>query len=591
MTRLFKTHNIRATEELSDALWKMRREGEEEEQAVEVLVPSCWEKVPGYEDYRGTCIYTREFTAGGAVRLVFEGVSHTATVLVDGQQAAWHYNAYTPFEVVVPELPEGVHRLEVRADNHFSEASALHVPNDYMTYGGIIRSVTLEHLQGGAYIEAVHLTPILTGGLWKLRITAFLTPYAAQKPADYAVTAGLAAEEARDTQTLCYEKEEDGRWIFTGELDAAKVREWTPETPVLYPVETMLYRKTPEGDLPAAPFDDLIERTGFRRIEVQGNRILLNGRALRIKGFCRHEDHELFGNALPLAVLEQDLLQMRDMGANSVRCTHYPNDSRFLDLCDEHGILVWEENHARGLSEEQMRNPNFELQAENCIREMIHAHYNHPSIYIWGMLNECASETDYGRECYLRQISLIRSLDASRPATFATCKFTGCSGNYDGPLELTDQCLDLPDAVSYNMYPLWYFDTDVPSFLADMLDRIEESDGRGKPFIVSEIGAGAVYGWHDAARAKWSEEYQDGAVRRQLSAVLENPACTGVYIWQFADCRVSQEWFSVRPRSHNNKGIVDEYRRPKLAYQSVKEIFGRYENYRDCNYSEPGKFA
>lgn len=53
-------------------------------------------------------------------------------------------------------------------------------------------------------------------------------------------------------------------------------------------------------------------------------------------------------------------------------------------------MLVWEEDHARGLSEEAMRNPNFEWQCEGCIKEMVEAHYNHPSIYIWGILNECA---------------------------------------------------------------------------------------------------------------------------------------------------------------------------------------------------------
>ena len=67
----------------------------------------------------------------------------------------------------------------------------------------------------------------------------------------------------------------------------------------------------------------------------------------------------------------QDLQLARDMGANSIRTSHYPNDELFLDLCDELGILVWEENHARGLSEEQMRNPNFERQCKTCIREMI----------------------------------------------------------------------------------------------------------------------------------------------------------------------------------------------------------------------------
>ncbi len=49
--------------------------------------------------------------------------------------------------------------------------------------------------------------------------------------------------------------------------------------------------------------------------------------------------------------------------------------------------------------------------------------------------------------------------------------------------------------------------------------------------------------------------------------------CSGVYIWQFCDCRVCDSWFGVRPRTMNNKGIVDEYRRPKLAYEVVKRIY------------------
>ena len=146
--------------------------------------------------------------------------------------------------------------------------------------------------------------------------------------------------------------------------------------------------------------DDLIERFGFRKVEVSGKDILLNGSKLRIRGFCRHEDHPQFGCSLPLEALWQDILIMKDLGVNSVRTSHYPNEELFLDLCDEQGILVWEENHARGLSEEAMRNPNFERQCEDCIREMITAHINHPSIIIWGILNECASETEYGYECY-----------------------------------------------------------------------------------------------------------------------------------------------------------------------------------------------
>ncbi len=98
------------------------------------------------------------------------------------------------------------------------------------------------------------------------------------------------------------------------------------------------------------------------------------------------------------------------------------------------------------LSLKDMQNPNFEKQCEDCIREMIENHYNHPSIVIWGILNECASETDEGRRMYKKQYDQIKSLDTSRPTTSATCR------------HFTDICLDLPDVVSFNMYTKWYKD-------------------------------------------------------------------------------------------------------------------------------------
>ena len=72
---------------------------------------------------------------------------------------------------------------------------------------------------------------------------------------------------------------------------------------------------------------------------------------------------------------------------------------------------------------------------------------------------------------------------------------------------------------------------------------------------------------------KWTEEYQEYALSEQIQAVLGKEGCSGIFIWQFCDVRVSREWFKTRPRSLNNKGIVDEYRRPKLAYQTVRKLF------------------
>lgn len=152
----------------------------------------------------------------------------------------------------------------------------------------------------------------------------------------------------------------------------------------------------------------------------------------------------LWAVPIPVQLMAQDLDLMADMGANAVRTCHYPNDERFLDLCDERGFLVWEENHARGLKLHDMQNPNFERQCEDCIREMIENHYNHPAIVIWGILNECASDTPEGRVMYQKQFEQIKSLDTTRPTTTATCQ------------HFKDLCLDLPDVVSFNIYSGWY---------------------------------------------------------------------------------------------------------------------------------------
>lgn len=344
-------------------------------------------------------------------------------------------------------------------------------------------------------------------------------------------------------------------------ISSEDVEVWEMENPRLYGISAVLSAEE--------PVDDLIDRFGYREVRVDGKDILLNGKKIRIKGFCRHEDHPMYGCALPFAAIEQDLQIAKDLGANAIRTSHYPNDELFLDLCDEQGIWVWEENHARGLSEEQMRNPNFERQAEDCIREMITAHMNHPSIIIWGILNECASETEYGYECYKKQYELIHQMDDSRPRSSASCKFK------------TDLCFGLPDIVSYNIYPEWYHDAPTGEYLADLYNWVQtDSEGKGKPFLITEIGAGAIYGYRTPAMCKWSEEYQAKALENQITAVLGQEGCSGIFIWQFCDVRISFEWFSNRPRTMNNKGIVDEYRRRKLSYDVVKRLYHSYSDYR-----------
>lgn len=563
MIRTFATHKIRKQTELTGSLWEFEPcSGRYAGQKFLLATPGCWENHPLFAAYRGEGIFRKNFTAQGDIRIECKGVSHTATVYLDGREIAHHYNAYTPFSVIVSDVQPGEHILEIKADNRFHEESALHVPNDYMSYGGVSRPVVVEELNE-LYFEYVHVKTYMKDRKWHAQISTAISVLKTGQCKGKEITVKGRIENTNTVFEWKILLTEQEHYELQKDLEIDDVKLWSPENPQLYSVELQAARGK-------EILDDIIDRFGFREICVEGQNIRLNGKSLRIKGVCRHEDHPDYGCALPYQTIYNDLVLIQQMGANSIRTAHYPNDEIFLDLCDELGILVWEENHARGLEEDRMRHPLFEAQAEAVIREMILNHYNHPSIFIWGILNECASETIFGRSCYEKQFDLIRKMDDTRPCTFASCKF------------FQDICFDLPDVISCNLYPGWYVDKPVKDYLDEVYGWIkEDGKGKGKPFIVSEIGAGALYGCHNAYHGKWTEEYQAEALTEQVTECLEFPECLGVYIWQFCDVRVSREWFAGRPREMNNKGIVDEYRRPKAAYERVAEIFKRYSNYYD----------
>lgn len=547
MIRLFKQHKIRSQKEL-EGIWRFEKEDGGE---YFLPVPGCWEQHPDLRSYRGMGTFYRnvEVSKDCNVRLEFKGVSHTGDVYVDGEKVAHHYNAFTPFSAVVKNVKKGFHEIRVVVDNRFTETSSLHVPNDYYTYGGLTRPVALEEL-GEVYIKNVHFLPTLVDGKW-LGTTTVKVENLSQK--DKTVTVRVKLAEIIGLSELTLAAGASAEVVLTQEYE--DVKPWNEGEPNLYYLEAQL---TDDGILA----DDFIDRVGFRQVTVEGRRIKINGKSVFLKGFNRHEDYGKIGCAIPVQLMVQDMDLMQELGSNAVRTCHYPNDERFLDLCDERGMLVWEENHARGFDLKKMQNPNFDKQCEDCIYEMIENHYNHPSIVIWGILNECASETEEGREKYKRQYEQIKSLDTSRPTTHATCR------------HFTDICLDLPEVVSFNIYSGWYQDISVRERHEQEMDWIENSGGMGKPVIVSEFGAGAIYGNRDRTRAKWSEERQADVIKENLLVYAEDERLTGTFIWQFADCRVTEEeWFAARPRSYNNKGVVDEYRRPKEAFDTVKELF------------------
>ena len=306
---------------------------------------------------------------------------------------------------------------------------------------------------------------------------------------------------------------------------------------------------------------------------------MLNDQEIRLIGYNRHDMHPQLGPAVSDSVWIEDLQLLKDLNCNFIRGAHYQQSQRFLDLCDQLGFLVWEESLGWGNRKLVVENSDFiDLQLQQT-RHMVEVSCNHPSVIMWGFTNEISDNEESGDSLVRKLAATIRQCDQSRLVTMATMFIK------------TSLSLDVFDVISFNAYPGWY-EIDNPddphplSRVAEVLDGIADkldSDGHtAKPIIISEIGAGALYGWRDRARSFWSEEYQAD----YLSAVCEyfkaHPRFSGLALWHFADARTYSATSGVlgRPRSFNNKGTLDEYRRPKMAYDRVKEEFAAIDTAR-----------
>ncbi len=563
MLRTFEEHQIRPVQSL-DGLWDFVVADERDDDAATlperypetIQVPSVWETIPGLENYRGQGWFRTHFegpSGGRGLRLVFGGVSHTGTVYVDGEKVGRHYDAYTPWEIVLPDLDPGEHEMVVHVDNTFGDHSALHCESDYYTYGGISRPVELQTVPP-LFVDTLRVTPQKEVDGWGLQVEV-----AVRNWSDEPRCGRLEVEVAGEVLGLGnIEVASKSKKTVHDTLTGLMVDSWDVDDPALYMVSTRLY------DGAENLVDDKIDRVGFREVSVEGREVLLNGEPIQLRGFNRHEDHPQFGCALPLSAMMNDLNLIKHMGGNFIRTSHYPNDMRFLDLCDELGFYVWEEPHGKNFTFEE---PMYEEQMLNSTREMLSWHHNHPSIIMWGFLNESESTTEKGREEHERLARVFRETDPSRPITFASNKGTD------------DVCLDLVDIVAWNRYDAWYFggpEAVKPQLEKALkwLDSPGSNGGAGKPIIMSEFGAGAFYGCRKPSEPKWSENYQRRALDESLRVYLDHPAVVGTAIWQFCDVRATSGMWEGRPREMNNKGIVDEYRRPKAAYEVVKS---RYE--------------
>jgi beta-galactosidase len=192
-------------------------------------------------------------------------------------------------------------------------------------------------------------------------------------------------------------------------LRVPRVRAWSSESPALY--RLLVELRDAEGRVREAT----ALRVGFRRVEIRGGELLLNGKPVLIRGMNRHEHDPRTGRTLELASIRRDLVLMKQHHVNAVRTAHYPNDPRFYDLCDELGLYVVDEtdleSHARQKS--LCHDPRYAGAVLDRGMRMVLRDRSHPCVVLWSLGNEAG----YGA-AHDALAAWIRRTDPSRPIQY-----------------------------------------------------------------------------------------------------------------------------------------------------------------------------
>ena len=539
-----------------------------------MVVPGCYDTMPQWLLKRGTGLYRRTFTLGRPVEnawLVVDGMGLRGRFEIDGRDLGVHPFPYSRLELETGPLAAGEHTLFAALDNRFDWATNKLARQyyDFYFHGGFYHGVRLVFDNRKLFVRT---RGIATGEV-EIEAVNFAEP-------DFDATLLF---DGRNEVAATFR---DGRAI----VRVPDFRLWSPEEPNLHAVLLVSRRSS----LVTARGDDGIAvatRFGIRQIEARDRRIWLNGKPVFLKGVNRHEADMQFGAATSEAQMLRDLQLIKGLGANFVRGAHYPQTPRFLDLCDELGVLVWEESLGWGNGQpytqcldgiDELADPEFAEAQLRQTREMVRASINHPSVVITGFLNECASNRPACKELVDQLVAAIRAENAGHLVTFAT----NCGWFHD-------LCNADTDILAFNTYPGTI--PNQPGLPAELAEKVRDLDPGGegtagfnvvarrfreqypdKPIIVSECGCGALYGCHDPLASVGSEEFQDEYLTDILEAIRDNPDIVGYAVWQFADTRS----YHRNSNLHNGKlfgvsiaGIFTHDRRPKMAAATVRRFF------------------
>ncbi|MBR2453448.1 MAG: beta-glucuronidase [Clostridia bacterium] len=514
-----------------------------------VYVPSVWNTQMGMLEYEGVCWYQRSFvTEGGALRFCFGAIMTYAEVWLDGDYLGSHYGGFCQFDFIKEAVEAGEHTLTVRVDNSFDRYSIPQATVDWYHYGGITREVCVERLRGVSVLNnKLHYT--LSEDYSRAECFFELELYGAEGAGEDTVVASVGEKAVSLAVSV---KPGERVTVKTDAFTVDSVRLWSPEEPNLYPINI------------ESSTDGLCDRCGFRHVTVTERGIAINGKVFEVRGVNRHEEHPCFGFAFPESQMQRDIDIIKDLGCNSVRGSHYPNSKTFVDLLDEQGLTFWSEIPiwGCGFGEETLADAAVVERGLDMHREMVKYYYNHPSIIIFGMHNEILTDTDAAVAMSKTYYEYLKAEGGNRIVTYAS------------HLPSVDRCFGYCDIICLNVYYGWYSGpiSKWDSFVEEFRERREKLGLSHKPVIFSEFGGAAIYGYHTFDNLRWTEEYQANLLSHCLKLFHRDPMVVGYYVWQFSDIRTSKQMGLNRARSFNNKGLIDEHRRPKLAYLEVRKL-------------------
>jgi beta-galactosidase len=392
-----------------------------------VAMPHCFNAFdsvdPDVKYYEGPGWYRTSFTIqnpypNGRTLLWFEGAGQRSEVYVGLKKAGEHVGGYDEWTVDITDLAKDKVELAVLCDNSRNLEMMPSDLSDFARYGGLYHPVHLVYAPAVS-IERVHVESKLANGKAAVAVkTRLYNPGGAGAGAPLEVRVTDPAGKVVATTAN-----------FT--IDAPRL--WSPKTPNLYTCTVKLGAQ------------EVTERFGIRQIDFPKHGVfLLNGGKLFLRGTQRHHDHAGFAAAIPDDLIRKELRMVKDMGANFIRLGHYQAPQLVLDLCDELGLVVWEELcWCRG----GVGGAEYQEMGRRMLRNLIDQHRNHPSVVFWGLGNETDWPGDFEVfdkdkiRAYMSELNdIAHKMDPSR--------FTAIRRN--------EFAKEIPDVYSPSIWAGWY---------------------------------------------------------------------------------------------------------------------------------------